>query len=187
METSTSITAKLVRWGDGDAEAFDDVYPEIEHELRKIARSMAWKLEGGETLRTTALIDEAYIRLSQQKLRWRNRSHFYAMAATMMRRVLSNRHRDARRKKRGGEAIRISLSAAAATGYERPDNLVELDAALNKLEAVDPRKAAIVEMRYFGGLTNGEVAEVLDIAKITVIREWNMAKAFIYRELGDGS
>ncbi len=186
MNTSTNVTAHLARWSKGDPAAMDEVYPLIENELRRLARSMIRRFEPGDTLQATALINEAYIRLAGQRgVAWKNRSHFFAIAATMMRRILLNHHRDGRRKKRWGNAIRVSLSEAAAIAVRRSDDLIDLDDALTKLEAFDARKASIAEMRFFGGMTVEEIADVLGVATITVIREWRMAKAWLNRELGD--
>jgi RNA polymerase sigma-70 factor (ECF subfamily) len=186
MNTSTNITAKLVQWSNGDIDAMDELYPVIERELRRLARSLVRRMEPGNTLRTTALINEAYIRLVEQnRVTWKNRSHFFAIAATMMRRVLLNRLRDRKRQKRGGGAIHISLSDVAVISAEKSDEMLALDDALTKLFEFDERMARIVEMRYFGGMTVAEVAEVLGISKVTVMRGWRMAKAWLYREMRD--
>jgi len=184
METSTSITAKLIRWGNGDASAFDEIYPLIEPELKRLAKSMFRRFRPGETLRPTALLSEAYLRLSSQNRSvWKNRSHFYAIAATSMRRVVCNYHRDVNRKKRGGGALRISLSEVTGRQANRIDELIAVDEALSNIGEIDPRKVAIVEMRFFAGLTTAEIADALEISESTVNREWRMAKAMIYRML----
>jgi len=186
MDTSTNITAQLVQWGDGDAEIMNEVYPLIEPELKRVARSMIRRFEPGDTLQPTALINETYIRLVDQKRRsWKNRSHFFAISAMTMKRVVMNHIRRGGQKKRWGEVVRVSMSEASAVAFQRKDELLALDEALAKLESVDEKKAAIATMRYFGGMTVPEVAEVLDVAPITVMREWKMAKAWLNRELGD--
>ncbi len=186
MNTSTSITANLVRWGNGDAAAFDEVYPLIEPELRRLAYSMFRKFRPGETLQPTALISEAYLRLSaQNRIVWRNRSHFFAIAATLMRRVVCNYHRDVKAKKRGDGALKISLSKLTGTIYSRSEDFIALDEVLSKIAEFDPRKVQIVEMKFFAGLMVQEIAESLEISESTVAREWRMAKAMIYRMLRD--
>lgn len=187
MNDSTNVTGNLVRWGNGDLDAMNEVYPIIEHELRRLARSMVRRFEPGDTLQATALISEAYIRLvGQRRVPWKNRSHFFAIAATMMRRVLLNYHRDARRKKRWGNATRVSLSEAVAVEIRKSEDLIDLDNALTRLEAFDTRKADIAVMKYFGGLTVEEIADVLNVAPITVMRDWRMARAWLNREMLDG-
>lgn len=137
-------------------------------------------------MRTTVLINEAYVRLIDQKrVTWKNRSHFFAIAAKMMRRVLLNHLRDRKRKKRGGGAIHISLSDVAVISEAKSKEVLALDEALTKLFVVDQRMSDIVEMRYFGGMTVGEVAEVLGVAKITVMRDWRLAKGWLYHEMRD--
>ena len=142
----------------------------------------------GHTLQTTALVNEAYFRLVDQKsVRWQNRAHFFAIAAQIMRRILLNHARDRHRAKRGGRAIQVSLSEVASLGDERSAELIALDEALVRLAEFDPRKARVVELRHFGGLTAAETAEVLKVSAVTVMRDWNMAKAWLARELGHGS
>lgn len=185
MNTSTNVTAKLVQWSNGDQAVMDDLYPVIESELRRLAKSVR-RIERGDTMCTTALINEAYMRLiNQNRATWKNRSHFFAIAAKMMRRVLLNHLRDRRRQKRGGGAIHISLSEVAVISEEKSNEVLALDEALTKLFGVDQRMAEIVEMRYFGGMTVGEVAEVLRVAKVTVMRDWRMAKGWLYHEMRD--
>lgn len=186
MNTSTDITAKLVQWSNGDVDAMDELYPVIERELRRLARSLVRRMEPGNTLRTTALINEAYIRLVEQnRVTWKNRSHFFAIAATMMRRVLLNRLRDRKRQKRGGGAIHISLSDVGVISNEKSEELLALDDALTKLFEFDERMARIVEMRYFGGLSVRETAEVIGVSEVTVMRDWRMAKGWLYCEMRD--
>ncbi len=188
MKTSTSVTASLVKWSDGDAAAFDEIYPKLEPELRRLALSMFRRFRPGETLQPTALIGEAYIKLAgQNRVIWRNRNHFFAIAATSMRRIVCNYHRDVNAKKRGDGAIKISLSKLTGPAFDRSSDLIALDEALDKIAEFEPRKVAIVEMRFFGGLTNLEIAETLGISESTVAREWRMTKAMIYRMLSNES
>jgi RNA polymerase sigma factor (TIGR02999 family) len=136
------------------------------------------------TLQTTALVNEAYLKLiDQKKTRWQNRAHFFGIAAQIMRRILLNYARDRHRAKRGGKSIQVSLSEASAVTLEKARELIELDEALNRLALVDERKARVVELRYFGGLDVEETAEVLRVSTITVMRDWRFAKAWLAREL----
>ena len=153
-------------------------------ELRRLAHSYM-KREGREhTLQTTALVNEAYIRLiDQNEVKWQNRAHFFAIAAGMMRRILVDYARSRSRQKRGAGAIQVSLSAAGVLSPSESESLLDLDLALEKLNELDPRKARVVECRYFGGLTSEEVAEVLKISLTTVERDWSIAKAWLRREL----
>lgn len=184
MEPTTQITAMLVDWSNGDQQALDALLPAVDAELRRLARYHLRALRPGEMFQTTSLINEAYIRLVEQnRVRWQNRAHFFAIASRMMRRVLLNHIRDQQRKKRGGRAIRISLSDVALVSAERSVELIDLDDALTRLAEAEPRKARVVEMRFFGGLTVEEVAEVMGIAKITVVRDWDYAKAWLAREI----
>ncbi len=138
----------------------------------------------GHTLQTTALVNEAYLRLVDQKnVRWQNRAHFFGIAAQIMRRILLNYARDRHRVKRGGHAVQVSLSEVAVMSAEKSSELIALDEALERLAGIDERKARVVELRYFGGLSVEETAEVLNVAPVTVIRHWNMAKAWLAREL----
>jgi RNA polymerase sigma factor (TIGR02999 family) len=136
-------------------------------------------------LQTTALVNEAYLRLvDQKKTRWQNRAHFFGIAATMMRRILMNYARNQKRQKRPGSAVQVSLSEVAVISYAKAEDLIALDQILERLTQIDPRKARVVELRHFGGLTVQETAEVLDISEITVNRDWNFAVAWITREMG---
>jgi RNA polymerase sigma factor (TIGR02999 family) len=138
----------------------------------------------GHTLQTTALVNEAYLRLVDQKnVRWQNRAHFFGIAAQIMRRILLNYARDRHRHKRGGHAVQVSLSEVAIMSEEKSAELIALDEALERLALIDERKARVVELRYFGGLSVEETAEVLNVAPVTIIRHWNMAKAWLAREL----
>lgn len=187
MDSSSDITELLINWGEGDQAALDQLMPLVERELRQIAHNYMRRETPGHTLQTTALVNEAYLRLvDQNRVRWQNRSHFFAIAAKMMRRILLNHSRDRDRDKRGGGAVKVSLTEADAILKERAVELIALDEALSKLELVDERKCRVVELRYFGGLNVEETAEALGISTITVIRDWNMAKAWLARELTHG-
>ncbi len=184
MEPTTQITEMLVDWSNGNQKALDTLLPAVDAELRRLAHHYIRALRPGEIFQTTALINEAYLRLvDQRRVRWQNRAHFFAISAKMMRRVLLNYIRDQKRQKRGGRAIHVSLSNVAVVEPERSNELIDLDDALTRLAAEDDRKAQVVEMRFFGGLSVEEVAAVLGISKITVIRDWTYAKAWLAREI----
>ena len=177
------ITELLIAWSSGDRSALDQLAPIVYDELRRQARALIARERPGHTLQTTALVNEAYLRLVDcNRMRWQDRAHFFAVSAQMMRRVLVDY---ARRQnvKRGGGLKRVSLDEAADIGIDRAAEFVAIDDALNRLAEIDPRKASVVELRFFGGLSVEETAEVLKLAPITVIRDWNMARAWLYREL----
>jgi len=181
---ATHITNRLVEWARGDRAAFDDLMPLVERELRRLAHHYMSRERQGHTLQTTALVNEAYLRLiDQNQVDWQSRSHFYAIAAQMMRRILVDYARGRLYAKRGGGAVHVSLEKADAVSNERTAELTALDEALKELEMIDPRQARVVELRFFGGLTIKETAEVMDISADTVKREWNTAKAWLYREM----
>lgn len=184
MVFSSEITGLLIDWSNGDRAALDKLFPMIEKELHRLAHYYIQRLRPGNTLQTTALINETYIRLVGQKdVHWQNRAHFYGISAQIMRRVLLNYARDQRRLKRGGNAFKVSLSDIAVIAQEKTDEIIALEEALSRLELLDARKSKIVELRYFGGLSIEETAEVLKVSQITVIRDWNMAKAWLAREI----
>jgi len=181
---SSEITGLLVDWGNGDQAALDQLLPLVESELRRLAHNYMRRENPDHTLQTTALVNEAYLKLiDQKKTRWQNRAHFFGIAAQIMRRILLNYARDRHRAKRGGKSIQVSLSEAPAVTLEKARELIELDEALNRLSLVDERKAKVVELRYFGGLDVEETAEVLKVSTITVMRDWRFAKAWLAREL----
>jgi RNA polymerase sigma factor (TIGR02999 family) len=186
MTTSSSeITALLVDWSNGDQAALEKLLPLVERELRRIAHSYMRRENPDHTLQTTALVNEAYLRLIDQKrTRWQNRAHFFGIAARIMRRILVNYARDQHRAKRGGKAVQISLSEVSVVSFQRTEELIVLDEALHRLAAVDERKSQVVELRYFGGLDVQETAEVLKVSTVTVMRDWKFAKAWLLRELG---
>lgn len=188
MSSSTEITELLIGWSNGDPAALEALLPLVERELHRIAHNYMQREQAGHLLQTTALVNETFIRLvDQRRVQWQNRSHFFGIAAKIMRRVLLNYARDQHRLKRGGKTVHVSLSEADAQAAETSAELLALDAALKKLEALDPRKSLVVELRYFGGLSVEETAEVLKVAPITVARDWNLAKAWLAREIGHRS
>lgn len=183
--SSSEITALLIDWSNGDQAALEKLLPLVEKELRRIAHSYMRREDPDHTLQTTALVNEAYLRLIDQKrTRWQNRAHFFGIAARIMRRILLNYARDQQRAKRGGKAVQVSLSEASVVSLERTEELIFLDEALHRLAAVDERKSQVVELRYFGGLDVQETAEVLNVSTITVMRDWKFAKAWLLREIG---
>lgn len=186
MSSPPDITALLVDWSKGDKTALDKLFPLVERELHRLAHSYMRRENRDHTLQTTALVNEAYLRLVDQKnTRWQNRAHFFGIAAQIMRRILLNYARDRQRMKRGGDAIQVSLSEAELVSGTKASELIALDEALDRLSAIDERKAKVVEFRYFGGLSVEETAEVLQVSSITVTRDWNMAKAWLAREIGN--
>ncbi|HEV2860743.1 MAG TPA: sigma-70 family RNA polymerase sigma factor [Pyrinomonadaceae bacterium] len=184
MPHPSEITGLLVAWSDGDQTALETLLPLIERELHRIARHYMRRENPGHTLQTTALVNEAYFRLVDQKsVRWQNRAHFFGIAAQIMRRILLNYARDSHRVKRGGHAVQVSLSEVAVVGEERSAELIALDEAMQRLALIDERKCRVVELRYFGGLSVEETAEVLGVSAVTVARDWKMAKAWLAREI----
>jgi len=179
-----SVTQLLVAWSDGDQSALDQLVPLVHEELRRLARSYMRSERPGHTLQTTALINEAYLRLVDQKnVRWQNRAHFLAIAAQLMRRILVDHARRRQYWKRGGGALQVSLANAEALSDERTPDLVALDEALLALAEIDPRRSRVVELRFFGGLNIEETAEVLQISPTTVERDWTTAKAWLYQRV----
>ena len=188
MPRPSEITRLLLAWSDGDRAALERLMPLVERELHRIARRYMRREDPGHTLQTTAVVNEAYLKLiDQRSVRWQNRAHFFAIAAQMMRRILIDHARTQTRAKRGGGAPTLSLDEAAVLSDERAADLVALDDALTSLAAVDPRKSRVVELRFFGGLTEEEIAEVLGVAPRTVERDWNLAQAWLYREMSQSS
>ena len=178
------VTQLLGDWSGGDAGALDKLIPLVQPELHRLAHHYMSRECAGHTLQTTALLDEAYLLLvDNKKPAWQNRTHFVAAAAQLMRRIMVDHARERRSLKRGGGALKVTLDEAALVTETRSEELLALDEALEKLAAQDPRKSQIVELRYFGGLTVEETAEFLKHSQRTVEREWNMAKAWLYRAL----
>ena len=180
---SHEVTELLVAWSDGDAAALERLAPLVHAELHRIARRYMSGERPGHTLQTTALVNEAYMRLIDWKnARWQNRAHFFGVSAQLMRRILVDFARS-RPRVRGEEARHVSLEEALIVSGERDADIVALDEALTSLAELDPRKARIVELRFFGGLSVEETAEVVGVAPVTVMREWNKAKLWLHREL----
>lgn len=177
------ITQLLVDWGNGDQAALDELMPLVYQELRRMAGRYMRHESPGHTLQTSALINEAYLRLvDQRSVRWQNRAHFYGVAAQLMRRILVDHARHRTRAKRGGGAQQVELRDVAVV-FQQAAEVIALDDALKSLADMDPRKSQIVEMRFFGGLTTEEVAEVLKVTPRTVEREWRKAKAWLHRAI----
>jgi RNA polymerase sigma factor (TIGR02999 family) len=185
---SGDVTSILRAWSGGDRGALDRLTPIVYHELRRLARRYMRGERDGHSLQTSALVNEAYMRLVDYKrMQWQNRAHFFAVSAQLMRRILVD-HARRRNLKRGGGVPHVSLDdVAVVSGGEPSPDLVALDDALRALARIDPRKAQVVEMRFFGGLSVDETAVVLQISAVTVMRDWNTAKAWLYRELTGGS
>lgn len=184
MPESHNLTELLVAWSDGDEQALESLAPLVQAELRRLARAYLRRERGDHILQTSALINEAYLRLIDWKtVRWQNRAHFYGVAANMMRRILVDFARQRPRINLENEAKHVSLEHALTVSNEKETDLVALDEALKELERWDARKGRIVELRFFGGLSVAETAEVLQISGVTVMREWKKAKAWLYREL----
>jgi RNA polymerase sigma-70 factor, ECF subfamily len=187
---SPEITALLKAWGSGDAAALDQLTPLVYEELRRLARRYMRNERVGNTLQTTALVNEAYLRLVDAKrVGWQDRVHFFAVSAQMMRRILVDAARARGSAKRGGQVKRVNHSTAfnldeipdVSTGRDR--ELVAIDDALNTLAEMDPRKARVIELRFFGGLSVEETAEILRLSPQSVMRDWKLAKAWLTREL----
>jgi RNA polymerase sigma-70 factor (ECF subfamily) len=188
-KSASEVTQLLVAWSKGDKVAFEHLAPLVEAELRQLARAFLGRESAGHTLQPTALINEAYIRLVEwRSVEWQNRAHFFAVAAKMMRRILVNHAVSRGRHKRGGQTVVVSLDEAhAVSGSGRSADIVALDGALMKLAKVDERKSHLVELRFFGGLSEAEAAQVLNSSLRTIQREWNLARAWLFRELSTDS
>ncbi len=180
------ITQLLKDWGEGRKEALDDLLPLVYAELRVKASRYLRNERAGHTLQTTALINEAYLKLvALNRIDWQSRNHFYAIASTAMRRILVDHAREKKRGKRGGDAYDLALDDAFGIATrERPVDFIALDEALERLSRLDRRQAQVVELRYFAGMTNDETAEVLGVSSATVRLDWTMAKAWLRQELG---
>jgi len=181
------VTGLLLRWGAGEEDCLNELLPLVEHELRRIAHYLMRKERQGHTLQTTALVNEAYLKLvDQSRADWKNRAHFVSVAATLMRRILVDRARGLHRNKRGGAAEHLLLDEGLVFSPGKSAALIALDDALEDLAKMDPRKARVVELRYFGGLSVEEAAEVLQVHPNTVIRDWDLARKWLKRELTRG-
>ena len=182
--TTPNITQLLVAWNEGDQDALAQLTPLVYQELRRLAHGYLAGERQGHVLQTTALVNEAYLRLADQtEPRWQDRAHFFAVAARAMRHILVNYAKSYRAQKRGGGALKIELDEAAIVSPEESKKIVDLNEALESLAMLDPRKARVVELKYFGGLNHDEIADVLKISAITVRRDWIFAKAWLHNEL----
>jgi len=182
--TSSDVTNLLVAWGNGDEDALAQLMPLVYQELRRLARSYMRRERPGHPLQTTALVNEVYLRLvDQRRANWKNRAQFLAIASQAMRRILVSIARSRCALRRGGVDQPVSLDEAAVYSPERSSVLVALDDALRALEALDHRQSQVVEMRFFGGLSVEETGHALGVSPETVMRDWNRAKAWLYREL----
>ena len=180
----TEITELLLAWNQGDPQALDRLMPLVQDELHRLAHRYMAGERAGHPLQTTALVNEAYLRLiDSSRVRWQNRAHFFAVSAQLMRRILVDVARARKKLKRGGDVVQVSLDEAMVIPHEPGADLVALDEALTTLAAFDERKSKIVELRFFGGLTIEETAEVLEISPMTVMRDWALAKIWLLREL----
>jgi len=180
------VTRLLAAWSDGKEEALDELLPLVYAELRRMAKRFMNSQPSGHTLQTTALIHEAYLKLTDQKdKQWQNRAHFFAVAGQAMRHILVDHARTRQRDKRGGKTQIISLDHVAEISNERTAEIIALDEALKELEKLDERKSRVVELRYFAGLTEIETAKVLKISPETVQRDWKFAKGWLFRELSN--
>jgi RNA polymerase sigma-70 factor (ECF subfamily) len=185
-EAGTEVSTLLHAWSGGDQSALDRLTPIVYEELRRLARRYLKREHTGHSLQTTALVNEAYMRLVDYKrMQWQDRAHFFAVSSQVMRRILVE-HARRHNLKRGGDVQHLSLEEAALVGDDRAADLVALDDAMNSLARQDPRKVQVVEMRFFGGLSVEETAEVLKVSPVTVMRDWSTARAWLYRELTGG-
>ena len=179
-----NLTGLLVEWREGDKAALDRLMPLVYDELRRIAHRYVQHERTGHTLQTSALVNEAYLRFAgQRQVNWQNRGHFFAATAQVMRHILIDYARRRRYAKHGGEVQQVSIQDAAEMSMQRADELIALEEALEELSKIDPRKGQVVELRYFGGLSLEETAEVLEISLMTVRRDWRAAKAWLYRRM----
>ena len=184
IPSSQDITQLLVAWNNGDQAAFEKLAPLVHQELHRLAKRKMAGEGPGHILQTTALVNEAYLRLIDWKsVNWQNRAHFFGLAAKIMRHILVDFARARHRDKRGGDALQVSLSEATVIAQEQSTDLVALDDALQRLEQLDPRQARVVELRFFAGLSLDETAEALKVSVATVRRDWKMAEAWLFRQL----
>lgn len=178
------ITQLLLAWRKGDPGALDELMPLVHRELRRIARNFMRRQNPGHTLQTTALVNEAFLRLvDSDRVNWQDRNHFFAISSQLMRRILVDFARKKKSLKRGGDHIMVTLDERADVPVEKANDLLALDEALTRLGKLSPRQSQIVEMRYFAGLTEEQVAEAMGVSARTVRRDWNLARAWLYREL----
>jgi RNA polymerase sigma factor (TIGR02999 family) len=181
------VTQLLIAWSAGDKTALEKLTPLVYQELRRLAKRYMGRENVGHTLQPTALVNEAYLRLVEQKyVQWQNRAQFFGVSAQLMRRILVDMARARQQHKRGGAVRQVAFDEALVVSKERGEDLVALDDALQSLAAVDERKSRVVELRFFGGLSVEETAEVLQVSPETVMRDWKMAKVWLHRELSKG-
>jgi len=184
MDDAHEVTQLLAAWSEGDEAALQKLTPVVYDELRRLAHRYMYGQRPDHTLQATALANEAYLRLvGQSQPNFKNRSHFFAVAATAMRQILANHARDQQRQKRGGGASKVELDSTALVASEHTNTVLDVDEALERLALLDARKARIVELKYFGGLQEDEIADLLKVSAITVRRDWRFAKAWLYTEL----
>src|ERR1041384_4288545 len=178
------VTQLLIDWSNGDKRALDQLLPIVDQELRRLAHHYMRGERKGHTLQTTALVNEAFVRLAnRKKMQWQNRAHFFGIAAQLMRTILVDHARSHACAKRGGAAGKLELDEALVVSQQKAAEVIALDDALQQLALLDPQQSRIVELRFFGGLTVEEAAEVLHVSPATIKREWSTAKAWLYREL----
>jgi RNA polymerase sigma-70 factor (ECF subfamily) len=178
------ITQLLIAWSKGERAALDELMPLVQNELRRLARNYMRRQNVGHTLQTTALVNEAFLRLvDSDRVNWQDRNHFFAICAQLMRRILVDFARRKTSLKRGGERVQVTLNEQVDAADEKAAEVVALDEALVRLAEMNQRQSRIVELRYFGGLTEDQIAETLEISSRTVRRDWNLARAWLYREL----
>lgn len=183
-EQQHEVTQILHDWSEGDEQAPERLMPLVYDEMRRLARSFLVRERGGHTLQPTALVNEAYLRLvDQRSVNWQNRAHFYGIAASMMRRVLIDHARAHATEKRGGSVVRLSIDDVQVPVEERAASFVAIDEALARLTEFNERGCRIIELRFFGGLTDEEIAEVLGVSTRTVLRDWKTARLWLFREL----
>jgi RNA polymerase sigma factor (TIGR02999 family) len=188
LVSSHRVTQLLTQWSHGNNAALTELTPLVYDELRRLAHHQMEGQRPGHTLQTTALVNEAYLRLADQtNPRWQDRAHFFAVAARAMRQILVSYARSQRAQKRGGGALKVDLDEAALVSPEESKEIVELHEALETLSTLDSRKAQVVELKYFGGLNYDEIAEVLKISRVTVRRDWEFAKVWLYTELHEAT
>jgi RNA polymerase sigma-70 factor, ECF subfamily len=184
QSSAHEVTQLLIEWSNGDRAALEKLMPLIHEELRRLAHHYMRRERSGHTLQTTALVNEAYLKLVNRKAaHWQNRAHFFAIAAQSMRSILVDHARGLAYAKRGGGAPKIALEEELIVSRERAGEVLALDEALSLLAKIDPKQSRIVELRFFGGLTIEETAEVLDLSPATIKREWTTAKAWLYNQL----
>ena len=182
--SQNEVTQLLLAWSDGDKAALEELTPLVYAELRRLAERYMRRERAGHPLQTTALVNEAYVRLIDLgQVQWQNRAHFFGVAAQLMRHILVDFARARLRAERGGYKQQVSLEEAAVVSKERCADFIALDDALKSLAEIDPRKSRMVELRFFGGLSVEETAEALNVSPRTVLREWNLARDWLYREL----